>query len=91
MKQINAALSKIRHYVDIKTLKLNIMPFLSHTYLILHCFRLKIYHLKDCMIYKKSLRLMFFLNRNPHIGPLFKNAKILEFSDQSSAHLRIKY
>ena len=25
---------------------------------------------------------MFFQNRNAHIGPLFKNSKILEFRDK---------
>ena len=41
--------------------------------------------LKDYIFYKKQLKLMFFLNRNAHTGPLLKNVfKNLKFGDKSS-------
>ena len=34
------------------------------------------------ILQKKSLRLMYFLNRNIHTSPLFKNSNILKFPDK---------
>ena len=53
LNKANAIISKIRHYVDIKTFKNKfIMQFLNHIYLMLHWFECKIHHLlKDNIFY----------------------------------------
>ena len=62
LSKANTRLFKIRHYINMKTLKQLFMQFLNHTYLML--LGRKIHHqLKDYILYKKSLRPMYFLNR----------------------------
>ena len=77
-------LSKIRHYVDIKTLKsiyqVIFESHLSYTLLVWVQNSLSVKRLH--ILQKKSLRPMFFQNRNARTGPLFKKLKILKFSDQ---------
>ena len=67
-------LSKIRHYVDIKSIYH--ANFESHL-LMLHWFGHKIHH--QLLFYKKT-GYCFFLNRNAHTGPLFKNFKVQQQS-----------
>ena len=57
------------------------MPFLSHIYFVFHRFGYDVHHLKRTFPQKILLRL-FFLNRDVHTGPLFKNLNILKFSDK---------
>ena len=78
-------LSKIRHYVDIKTLKTiyhaifeSRPSYASLVWAQKNSSRVKRLHI----LHKKSLRLCFFQNGNVHTGTLFKNSKILKFSDK---------
>ena len=59
------------------------MQFLNHIYSILVLFGHRILiALKDYNLQKKSLRLMYFVNRNAHTTPLFKDSNILKFPDK---------
>ena len=54
------------------------MLYLNHTYIILLYFGLRILILqKDFILQKKALRLMFFVRREAHTNPLFKDFNIL--------------
>ena len=77
-------LSNIRHYIDIKTSKsIHHAIFESHLYSVLLVWAQNLSFVKILNIQqKKSLRLMFFQNRNAHTGLLFKNLEILKFSDK---------
>ena len=79
LNEANAIVSKIRHHVDIKSLKSTIQ-FLNH----ICWFAPKIQHLlKDYIFYKKIAQANVFVqNRNAHTGSLLKNPKILKFSDK---------
>ena len=76
-------LPKIRHYIAIKTLKsIYHVIFESHLpYASLVCAENSSSAKRLLILQKKSLRL-FFQNGNAHTGPLFKNWKILKFSDK---------
>ena len=37
---------------------------------------------KYCLSHKKGLRIMFFLRRDAHTNPLFKNCNILKYHDK---------
>ena len=59
------------------------MQFLNHTYSIPLVWAQNINSIKRLYILqKKSLRLMYFLNRNAHTTPLFKDSNILKFPDK---------
>ena len=86
LNKANAMLSKLRHILDIKTLRsVYYAIFESHL-----CYASlvwtqnnnsvkKLHHL----LQKKSLRFMFFQSRNSHhTGPLFKMSKILKSFDK---------
>ena len=84
LNKANAILSKIRHFVDQKTLKV-----------IYHAiFESRLYYSslvwagnfnstrRLFILQKKALILMFFLRREAHTNPLFKDFNILKFHDK---------
>ena len=85
LNKANAMLSKLRHVLDIKTLRsvYNAIfePHLCYASLVWtqNTNSVKRLHL----LQKKSLRLMFFQSRNSHTGPLFKMSKILKSFDKT--------
>ena len=77
-------LSKVRHFVDKKTLK-SIYHAIFESHLLYSClvWAQNINSIKRLYILqKKSLQLMDFLNRNAHTTPLFKDSNILKFPDK---------
>ena len=77
-------LSKVRHFVHKKTLK-SIYHAIFESHLFYSClvWAQNINSIKRLYILqKKSLRLMYFLNRNAHTTPLFKDSNILKFPDK---------
>ena len=86
LNKANAMLSKLRHVLDIKTLKsVYYAIFESHLcYASLVCAQsnnsVKGLHL----LQKKCLRLMFFQSKNSHTSPLFKMFKILKSFDKTA-------
>ena len=77
-------LSKVRHFVNKKTLK-SIYHAIFESHLFYSClvWAQNINSIKRLYILqKKSLRLMYFLNRNAHTTPLFKDSNILKFPDK---------
>ena len=77
-------LSKVRHFVDKKTLKSGCHEiFESHLFCSCLVWGQNINSITTLYILqKKSLRLMYFLNRNTHTTPLFKDSNILKFPDK---------
>ena len=75
----NAMLSKIRHFADQKTLKaIYHAIFESHLRSSSSVWAQNIYSTKRLFILqKKALRFMFFLKREVHTNPLFKDFNIL--------------
>ena len=77
-------LSKIRHFADQKTLKaIYHAIFESH----LHCSSSVWAQNLDStkrlfILQKKALRFMFFLRREAHTNPLFKDFNVLKFLDK---------
>ena len=86
LNKANAMLSKIRHYVDRKTLKLIYHAiFESHLYYASLVWAQNSSSIKRLYILqKKALRLMYFLKRNSHTGPLFNDSGILKLFDKIS-------
>ena len=80
LDRANAMLSKVRHFVHKKILKHYHAIFESHLfYSCLVCAQ-SINSIKRLYILQeKSLRLMYFLKRNTHTSPLFKDSNILKF------------
>ena len=77
-------LSKVRHFVYKKTLK-SIYHAIFESHLFYSClvWAKNINSIKRLYILqKKSLRVMYFLNRNAHTTPLFKDSNILKFPDK---------
>ena len=76
-------LSKVRHFVHKKTLKsIYHATFESHLFYSSLVWVQNINSIKRLYILqKKSLRFMYFLNRNAHTIPLFKDSNILKFPD----------
>ena len=77
-------LSKIRHYIDIKTRK-----SIHHAIYESHLSYTSLVWVQNSSSYKrlnftqkKKQFTLFFLNRNAHTSPLFKNSEILKFSDK---------
>ena len=59
------------------------MLYSNHNYIALLQFGHRILILlKDCLSYKKVLRLTFFLRREAHTNPLFKDFNILKLHDK---------
>ena len=86
LNKANAMLSKLRHVLDIKTLRLVCYAiFESHL-----CYASLVWAQNNNsvkrlhLLQKKSLRLMFFQSRNCHAGPLFKVSKILKSFDKTT-------
>ena len=84
LNKANATLSKIRHFVDQKTLKaIYHAIFESHLYSSPLVWAQNFNSTKRLFIFqKKTLRLMFFLRRLAHPNPLFKDFNILKFYDK---------
>ena len=77
-------LSKVRHFVKKKNTLKSIYHaifesplFYSYLAWAQNTNSIKTLHI----LQKKSLRLMYFLNHNAHINPLFKDSNILKFPD----------
>ena len=86
LNKANAMLSKIRHYVDFKTLKLIYHAiFESHLYYSSLVWAQNANSIKRLYILqKKALRIMYFLKRSSHTGPLFKESGLLKLFDKIS-------
>ena len=84
LNKANGMLSKIRHFVDQKTLKaIYNAIFESHLYSSSLVWVQNFDSTKRLFILqKKALRLMFFLRREAHTNPLFKDFNILKFHDK---------
>ena len=86
LNNASAMLSKLRHVLDIKTLRsvyyAIIEPHLCYASLVWaqNTNSVKRLHLLE----KKFLRLMFVKSRNSHTGPLFKLSKILKSFDKTA-------
>ena len=76
-------LSKIKHFVNFNTLKsLFHAIFESRVNYSLPVWALNANALKDLVLQKKSLRIMYFLKRNPHTSNHFKNLNVLKLPDK---------
>ena len=76
-------LSTVRHFVNKKNIKINHLIFESHLFYSFLVWAQNINSIKRLYILqKKSLPLMYFLNRNAHTTPLFKDSNILKFPDK---------
>ena len=85
LNRANAMLSKVRHFVHKKTLK-SIYRAIFESHLLYSClvWEQNINSIKRLYILqKKSLRLMYFLNRNTHTAPLYKDSNIVNFPDKN--------
>ena len=82
LNKANAMLSKLRHVLDIKTLKsVYYAIFDSHLCYASLVWAQSTNSVKRLhLLQKKSLRIMFFQSRNYHAGPFFKVSKILSKS-----------
>ena len=86
LNKINAMLSKLRHVLDIKTLRsVSYAIFDSHL-----CYASLVWAQNTNSVKRlhllrtKSLRVMFFQSRNSQIGLLFKVSKILKSFDKKA-------
>ena len=86
LNKANAMLLKLRHVLDIKTLRsVYYAIFESHL-----CYASLVWAQntnsvqRPRLLQKKSLRIMFFQSRNSHTCPLFKISKILKFFDKTA-------
>ena len=84
LNKAKAVLTKIRHRVDMTTLK-----SIYHAIFELHlCYAALVWTYNSSsdrrlyILQKQPLRLMLFQNRNTHACPLFKTSKVLKFSDK---------
>ena len=86
LNKANAMLSKLRHALDIKTLRsVYCAIFESHLYYASLAWAQDSNSVKRLhLLQKKSLRLMFFQSRNSHTGSLFKMSKILKSFDKTA-------
>ena len=80
LNKANAMLSKLRHVLDIKTLRSVYYAIIeSHLCYASLVWAQNVSSIKRLhLLQKKFLRLMFFQSRNSHTGPLFKVSKILK-------------
>ena len=81
---VNGILSKLRHFIDIKTLKLIYHAiFEPHLYYSLLVWAHNSNSIKRLFVLqKKSLRIIYFLNHNAHTSPLFRDLNILKLPDK---------
>ena len=86
LSKANAMLSKLRHVLDIKTLRsvyyAIFEPHLCYASLVWEQNTNSVKRLH--LLQKKSHRLMFFRSRNSHAGTLFKVSKILKSFDMTA-------
>ena len=84
LNKVNAMLSKIRHFVDQNTLKaIYHAIFESHVYSSSLVWAQNFNSTKRLFILqKKALSLIFFLRREAHTNPLFKDFNILKVHDK---------
>ena len=82
----NAMLSKLRHVLDIKTLRsVYYAIFESHLCYASLVWAQNTNSIKSLhLLQKKSLRIMFFQSTNSHTGPLFKVSKIYTSFDKTA-------
>ena len=80
----NGILSKLRHFIDKKTMKLIYHAiFEPHLYYSLLVWAQNSNLIKRLFVLqKKSLRIIYFLNHNAHTSPLFRDLNILKFPDK---------
>ena len=80
----NGILSKLRHFIDKKTMKLIYHAiFEPHLYYSLLVWAQNSNSIKRLFVLqKKSLRIIYFLNHNAHTSPLFRDLNILKFPDK---------
>ena len=84
LNKANGILSKLRHFIDRKTLKsiyhAIFEPHLCYSSLVwaknTNSFK------RLFVLQKKSLRIIYFLNHNAHTSPLFRDLNILKFPDK---------
>ena len=86
LNKANAMLSKVRHVLDIKTLRsVYYAIFESHLCYASLVWAQNLNSVKRLyLLQKKSLRMIFFQKRNSHAGPLFKVSKILKSFDKTA-------
>ena len=86
VNKANAMFSKLRHVLDIKTLRsVYYAIFESHLCYASLVWAQNTNSVKRLhLLQKKSLRIMFFQSRNSHIGPLFKLSKFLKSFDKTA-------
>ena len=86
LNKANAMLSKLRHVLDIKTLRsVYYAIFESHLCYASLVWAQNTNSVKRLhLLQKKSLRIMFFQSRNSHTVPLFKVSKILKSFDKAA-------
>ena len=86
LNRANAMLSIVRLLVHKKTLKpIYHAIFESHSFHSCLVWAQNINSIKGLYILlKKSLRLIYFLNRNAHITPLLKDSNVLKFPDKTA-------
>ena len=83
LNRANALLSKVRHFVDKKTKSIYCAIFERHLFYSCVVCAQNIDSIKRLSILQnKSVQLMYFLNRNTHTAPLFKDSNILKFPDK---------
>ena len=76
-------LSKVRHFFHKKTKSIYHAIFESHLFYSCLVWAQNINSIERLYILqKKSLRLIYILNRNAHMTPLFKDSNILKFPDK---------
>ena len=86
LNKANAMSSKLRHVLDIKTLR-SVYYAISESHL---CYASLVWRQNTnsvkrfYLLQKQSLRIMFFQSRNSHTGPLFKASKILQSFDKTA-------
>ena len=86
LNKVNATLSKLRHVLDIKTLRsVYYAIFESHLCYASLVWAQNTNSVKRLhLLQKKSLIIMFFQSRNSHTGPLSKVSKILKSFDKTA-------
>ena len=85
LSKANAMLSKLRHLLDVKTLRSVYNAILeSHLCYASLLWAQNTNSVKRLHLQKKSLKIMFFQSRNFHTGSLFKVYKILKSFDKTA-------
>ena len=86
LSKANDILSKLIHFIDRKTLKSKYHAIFEH-----HFYYSSLVWAQNSnsikrlfVLQKKSLRIIYFLNHNAHIYPLFRDLNILKLSDKNA-------